>query len=60
MEERWLKSEQAQSKADLWFKMWEALQLLTSKEVLVEVEHVKAYRTKKGKAQKRRTRTCGS
>ena len=33
--------------ADLWIKFWEELHLLTSKEVLVEVEHVKAHRTKK-------------
>ena len=34
--------------ADLW-KMWEALSLLVSKENFVEVEHVKARRTKKEK-----------
>ena len=31
--------------ADLWIKIWEELQLLVSKEKLVEVEHVKAHRT---------------
>ena len=35
--------------ADLWTKIWEELHLLTSKEILVEVEHVKAHRTKKDK-----------
>ena len=30
--------------ADLWIKIGEELQLLTSKEILVEVEHVKAHR----------------
>ena len=32
--------------AHLWTKTWEELQLLTTKEVFVEVEHVKAHRTK--------------
>ena len=35
--------------ADLWIKMWEELQLSTLKEILVEVEHVKAHRTEKDK-----------
>ena len=34
---------------DLWIQVWEELHLLTSKEMLVEVEHVKAHRTKKYK-----------
>ena len=34
--------------ADLWIKIWEVLRLL-SKEILVEVERVKAHRTKKDK-----------
>ena len=33
--------------ADWWIKLWEELQLLRLKEILVEVEHVKAHRTKK-------------
>ena len=35
--------------ADLWIKIWEVLHLLMSKEILVEVEHVKAHRTKMDK-----------
>ena len=35
--------------ADLWLKIWEELDLLVSKEFSVEVEHVKAHRTKKDK-----------
>ena len=35
--------------ADLWMKIWEELQLLTSKEILVDAEHVKAHRTEKDK-----------
>ena len=36
--------------ADLWIKQFcEELQLLTSKEILVEVEHVKAHRTEDDK-----------
>ena len=35
--------------ADLWIKMWEVLHLLTSKEMLVVVEHVEAHRTEKEK-----------
>ena len=35
--------------ADLWIKIWEELHLLTSTEILVEVEHVKAHRTEKSK-----------
>ena len=35
--------------ADLWIKTWEELHLLMSKETLVDVEHVKAHRTKKDK-----------
>ena len=34
--------------ADLWIKIWDELHLLTSKKI-VEVEHVKAHRTKKDK-----------
>ena len=33
----------------LWITMWEELHLLVSKEILVDVEHVKAHRTKKDK-----------
>ena len=33
--------------ADLWIKIWEELHLLVSKEIWVEVEHVRAHRTKK-------------
>ena len=35
--------------ADLWIKIWEELQLSTSREISVEVEHVKAHRSKKVK-----------
>ena len=35
--------------ADLWMKIWEELHLLRSKEILVDVKHVKAHRTKKDK-----------
>ena len=35
--------------ADLWIKIWEELHLLMSKENLVDVEHVKAHRTRKEK-----------
>ena len=35
--------------SDLWIKIWEELHLLTLKEILVEVEHVKAHRTEKDK-----------
>ena len=35
--------------ADLWIKIWEELHLLVSKEISVEVEHVRAHRTKKDK-----------
>ena len=35
--------------AALWIKIWEELHLLMSKEIMVEVEHVKAHRTKKDK-----------
>ena len=35
--------------ADLWIKIWEELHLLLSKEMLVEVEHVKAHRTRNDK-----------
>ena len=34
---------------DLWIKIWEELHLSTSKEILVEVEHVEAHRTEKDK-----------
>ena len=37
------------SDADLWIKSWEELHLLLSKEILVEVDHVKAHRTQKEK-----------
>ena len=33
--------------ADLWIKIREELQHLTSREILVEVEHVEAHRTEK-------------
>ena len=39
--------------ADLSIKNWEELDLLTLKEILVEVEHFKAHRT-----EKRTRRTC--
>ena len=35
--------------ADLWIKIWEELRELVKRGVLVEVEHVKAHRTKKEK-----------
>ena len=35
--------------ADLWIKIWKELHLLTSREILVEVEHAKAHRTEKDK-----------
>ena len=35
--------------ADLWIKIWEELQNLAERDILVEVEHVKAHRTKKEK-----------
>ena len=35
--------------ADLWMKMWEELHELVKRGILVEVAHVKAHRTKKGK-----------
>ena len=35
--------------ADLWIKISEKLHLLTSKEILMEAEHVKAHRTEKDK-----------
>ena len=35
--------------ADLWIKIWEELYSLSSKEILVEVEHVKAHSTEKGR-----------
>ena len=35
--------------AYLWIKIWEEFHLLTSKEILVEVEHVKAHHTEKDK-----------
>ena len=31
--------------ADLWIKICEELQCLLSKEIMIEVEHVKAHRT---------------
>ena len=34
---------------DLWIKVWEELYRLAARDVVVEVEHVKAYRTKKDK-----------
>ena len=39
--------------ADVWIKMWEELHRLTSREILIEVEHVKA-RT----AQRRTRKKC--
>ena len=33
----------------MWIKIWEELHLLVSKEISVEVEHVKAHCTKKDK-----------
>ena len=35
--------------ADLWIKNWEQSHHLVSREIVVEVEHVKAHRTKKEK-----------
>ena len=35
--------------ADLWIKMWEELHRLAARDIVVEVEHVKAHRTKKDK-----------
>ena len=35
--------------ADLWIQFWEELDGLAERGILVEVEHVKAHRTKKGK-----------
>ena len=35
--------------ADFWVKIWEDLHRLVSKEISVEVEHVKAHRTQKDK-----------
>ena len=35
--------------ADLWIKIWEQSHHLVSRDIVVEVEHVKAHRTKKGK-----------
>ena len=35
--------------ADLWIEIWEELHSLISREILVEVEHVKAHRTEKDK-----------
>ena len=35
--------------ADLWIKLWEELQLLASRDIFVEVKHVKAHRTVKDK-----------
>ena len=35
--------------ADLWFKIWEELHSFTTRNIAVEVEHVKAHRTKKEK-----------
>ena len=32
---------------DLWIKKWEQLHYLRSNELLIEVEHVEAHRTKK-------------
>ena len=34
--------------ADVWIKIWEELHRLRSEDIIVEVEHVKAHRTKKG------------
>ena len=38
--------------AGLWIKIWNELHFLVSKEILVEVEHVKAHHTKKDKKQR--------
>ena len=35
--------------ADLWIKIWEELHLLAARHMVVEVEHVKAHRTRKEK-----------
>ena len=35
--------------ADLWIKVWEELHRLAARDILVELEHVKAHRTKKDK-----------
>ena len=34
--------------ADLWIEIWEQLQCLAAEDIVVEVAHVKAHRTKKG------------
>ena len=35
--------------ADFWIKIWEELHRLAERDIVVEVEHVKAHRTKKEK-----------
>ena len=35
--------------ADLWIKIWEELHSLAARDIVVEVEHVEAHRTKNGK-----------
>ena len=35
--------------ADLWIKVWEEIRRLAAKDMAVEVEHVKAHRTKEDK-----------
>ena len=35
--------------ADLWIKVWEEMHLVAAREIVVEVEHVKAHRTKMDK-----------
>ena len=37
--------------ADVWIKIWEELHRLVARDIVVEVEHVKAHRTKKDKKQ---------
>ena len=37
--------------ADLWIKIWEELHSLAARDMAVEVEHVKAHRTKKDKTE---------
>ena len=38
--------------ADLWIKIWEELHSLTARNITVEVEHLKAHRTKSEKKEK--------
>ena len=44
--------------ADLWIKFCEELHIPVSKEILVEVEYVKAHRTKKDKKEMSQFEKC--